>query len=162
MREDKEGWVLKNWCFPTVVLEKTVESPLDRKEIKPVNPKGNQPWIFIGRTDAEAEAPVLLATWCRVIGKNLDAVKDWGQEEKGLKEDEIVGWHHWLYGHEFDRTPGYSEGHKSLACCSPWGHKESDMTEGMNNNIMTSICRIFHSCIRYLSFFSVHDKCVFT
>ena len=106
------------------------------KEIKTVNPKGNQPWIFIGRTDAEAEAPVL---WPPVVknwltGKDPDAGKDWGQEEKGMTEDEMIGWHHWLNGHEFEQTPGDSEGQGSLVCCSPWGCKELDMTEGLNNN----------------------------
>ena len=104
--DHKEGWVLKNWCFWTVVLEKTLESPLDSKEIKWVNPKGTQSWIFIGRTDAEAEAPVLwppdAKSW--LIGKDLDAGKDWGQEEKGLTEDEMVEWH------EFKQTLGDSEG----------------------------------------------------
>ena len=98
----KERWALKNWCFWTVVLEKTLESPLDCQEIKPVSLKGNQPWIFIGRTDAEAEAPIL---WppdvkSQLTGKDPDAGKDWRQEEKGMTEDEIVGWHHWLNGHE--------------------------------------------------------------
>ena len=98
--DHKEGWVLKKWCFWIVVLEKTLESPLDCKEIQPVHPKGNQSWIFIGRTDAEAEAPILWPpdgkSW--LIGKDPDAGKDWGQEEKGATEDEMVGWHHWLSG----------------------------------------------------------------
>ena len=118
----------------TVVLEKTPESPLDSKEIKPVNPKGNQSWIFIGRNDALAEAPILwppdVKNW--LIEKDLDAGKDWSQEEKGSTEDEMVGWHHWLYGHEFEWAPGVGDGQGSLACCSPWDHKESDMTEQMN------------------------------
>ena len=101
--DHKEGWVPKNWCFWTVVLEKTLESPLDCKEIKPVNPKGNQPWVFIGRTDGEAEAPILwppdAKNW--LIWKDPDAGKDWRQEEKGMREDEMVVWHHWLNGHEF-------------------------------------------------------------
>ena len=117
-------------CFRTIVPEKTLENPLDSKEIEPVNPKGNQPWIFIGRTDAEAEAPILwpldVKSW--LIGKDSDAGKDWEQEEKGMTEDEMVGWHHQLNEHEFEQTPGDSEGQGSLACCSPWGHKESDMT----------------------------------
>ena len=126
--DHKEGWAPKNWCFQTVVLEKTLESSLDRKEIKPVNPKGNQPWIFIGRTDTEVEAPIL---WppdvkSQLIGKNPDAGKEWGQEEKGGWQDEMVGWHHWLNGHDFEQTPGDSEEQGSLACCSPWGHKKSD------------------------------------
>ena len=108
--DHKEVWAPKNWCFQIVVLEKTVESSLDGKEIKPINPKENEPWIFIGRT--EAEAPVLwspdVKNW--LIGKYSDAGKDWGQEEKGVTEDEMVGWHHWLNGHEFEQTLGDSEG----------------------------------------------------
>ena len=100
----KESWVPKNWCFCTVVLEKTLESPLDCKEIRPVNPKGNQSWRFIGRTDAEAEAPILWPPDVknRLIGKDLDAGKDWRWEEMGMTEDEMVGWHHWLDGHELE------------------------------------------------------------
>ena len=102
--DHKENWAPKNWCFWTVVLEKTLESPLDSKEIQPVHPKGNQSWIFIERTDAEAEAPVSqppdVKNW--LIGKDPDAGKDWGQEEKGMTEDEMVGWHHQLNGHEFE------------------------------------------------------------
>ena len=126
----KESWVPKNWCFQTVVLEKTLESPLDCKEIKPVNPKGNKPWIFNGSTDAKAEAPILwppdVKNW--LTGKDPDAGKDWGQEEKGETEDEMVGWHHQFNGHEFEQTPGDSEGYGGLACYSPWGCKELDMT----------------------------------
>ena len=125
----EEGWVLKNWCFWTVVLEKTLESPLDHK-IKPVNPEGNKPWIFIGRTDAEAEVPILwppdVKNW--LIGKDPDAGKDWRREEKGRTENGMVAWHHWLNGHEFEQTPGDSKGQVSLVCCSPWGNKELDMT----------------------------------
>ena len=100
----KESWALKNWYFWTVVLEKTLESPLDCKEIEPVDSKGNQPWIFIGRTDAEAEAPIFWPTDAKgqLNGKDPDAGKDWGQEEKGMTEDEMVGWHHRLNGHEFE------------------------------------------------------------
>ena len=131
----KESWVLKNWCFWTVVLGKTLKSPLDSKEIKPVNPKGNQPRIFIGRTDAKAEAPIL---WqpdvkSQLIGKDLDAGKYWRQVEKWSTEHEMVGWHHQLNGHEFEQTPGNGEGQGNLACCSPWGHKESGMTVQLNN-----------------------------
>ena len=101
--DHKEGWALKNWCFWTVVLEKTLESPLDCKEIQPVHPKGNQSWIFIGRTDAEAETPILWPldekNW--LIWKDFDAGRDWGQEQKGMTEDEMGGWHHWLDGHDF-------------------------------------------------------------
>ena len=127
--DHKEGWVLKKWCFRTVGLKKTLESPLDSK-IKPVTLKGNQPWIFTGRTDAEAEAPTLWPPDAKsqLIGKDPDAGKDWRQEEKGAAEDEMVGWHHWLNGHEFEQTPGDTEGQGSLACCSPWGHKQLDTT----------------------------------
>ena len=119
--DHKEGWVPKNRCFWILVLEKTLESPLDSKEITPVNPKGNQPWIFIGRTDAEA--PILWApdmkSW--LLGKGLDAGKDWRQEKKGTTEDEMVGWHHCYSGHDFEQTLGDSEGQGSLAGCHPWG-----------------------------------------
>ena len=130
----KESWVLKNWCFLTVVLEKTLESLLDSKKIQPVHPKGNQSWIFIGKTDAEAETPIVwppdMKNW--LIGKDPDAGKDWRQEEKGMTENEMVGWCHQLNGHEFEQAPGVDDGQGSLACCSPWGHKESDMTERLN------------------------------
>ena len=132
----KEGWLLKNWCFWTVVLEKILESLLDCKEIKPVNPKGNQSWIFIGRTDAEAETPILwppdAKSW--LIGKFSSAVKDWGHEETGTTEDEVVRWHHRLSGHEFEQSPGDTVGQRSLVCCGPWGCKQSDMTSKLNNN----------------------------
>ena len=110
----KEDWILKNRCFWFVVLEKTLESPLDSQVIKPVNPKGNQPWIFIGRTDAEAEAPILWppAVNSQLTEKDPDVGKDWGQNEKGTTENEMFGWHHWLNGHEFEQTPGDSEGQK--------------------------------------------------
>ena len=129
----EDSWVLKNWCFWTVVLEKTLESPLDCKEIQPVHPKGNQSWVFIGRTDVEAETPVLwppdAKSW--LIGKDPDAGKDWGQEEKGTTEDE-VGWHYRLNGHGFVWTPEVGDGQGGLACCGSWGHKEPDMTEQLN------------------------------
>ena len=128
--DHKECWASKNWCFWTVVLEKTLESPLDCKEIKPVNPNGNQPCIFIGRTDAEAEALILwppnAKNW--LTGKDPDAGKDWRQKEKGMAEDEMVGWHHWLNGYEFEHTLADSGGQRSLVCCSSWRHKELDMT----------------------------------
>jgi len=130
----KESWVPKNWCFWTVVLEKTLESPLDCKEIKPVSPKINKSCIFIGRTNAEAETPILwppdVKNW--LLGKDPDAGKDWGQEKKGTTEDEMVGWHNWLDRPEFEQTPGVGDGQGSLVCCSSWGHKESDMTEWLN------------------------------
>ena len=120
--------------FLNYALEKTLQSPLDSKEIKPVNPNGNQFWIFIGRIDAEAEAPMLWLpdgkNW--LFGKDPEAVKDWRQEEKGRTEDEMVGWHHWLNGHEFEQAPGVGDRQESLVCCSPWGHKESDNTEQLN------------------------------
>ena len=116
------------------MLEKTLESPLDCKEIKPVNPKGNQSWIFIGRKDVEAETPILWPPDAKngLIWKDPDAGKDWRQEEKGMTEDEMVGWHHRLNGHEFEQAPGVSEEQGSLVCCSPWDHKESDKTERLN------------------------------
>ena len=122
----KESWAPKNWCFWTVVLEKTLESPLDCKEIEPVHPKGRQSWIFIGRTDANTEASTLWPPdWKKwLIGKDPDAWKDWRQEEKGTTEDEMVGWHHWLNGHEFEQASGDGDGQGSLVCCSPWGSKE--------------------------------------
>ena len=132
---DRKGsWAPKNWCFWSVVLEETLEIPLDCKEIKPVNPKGNQSWIFIGRTDSEAEASILwppdVKNW--LLGKDLDAGKDWGQEEKEMSEDEMVGWHHRLHGHEFEQAPCIGDGQGSLVSYSPWGRKESDMTELLN------------------------------
>ena len=124
--DHKEGWVPKNWCFWTVVLEKTLESPLDSKEIKPVNLKGSQPWT--GRTNDDA--PILwlpdVKSW--LVGKDPDAGKDWRREEKRAAEDEMAGWYHQLNGHEFEQIPGGREGHRSLACCSPRGRKESDTT----------------------------------
>ena len=127
-------FVPKNWFFWTIVLEKTLEGPLDSKEIQPVNPKGNQPWILIGRTDAEAETPILwstdVMTW--LIGKDPDAGKDWRLEEKGTMENEMVVWHHHLNGHEFEQALGVGNGQGSLVCCSPWGHKVLDMTEQLN------------------------------
>ena len=127
-----EGRPGKNWCFWTVVLEKTLERPLDCKEIRPVNLKGNQSWIFTGRTDAEAPIfwPPDAENW--LIGKDTDARKDGRQEEKGVTEDEMIRWHHWLDGHEFEQAPGVGGGQGSLAGCSPWGHKELDTTEQLN------------------------------
>ena len=130
----KESWVPKNWCFWIVVLEKTLESPLDYKDIKQVNLKGNQSWIFIVGADAEAETLILwlpdAKNW--LFGKDPDAGKYWRQEEKGATEDETVGWHHWLDGHEFEPAQGVGDRQGSLACCSPWGGKESDTSERLN------------------------------
>ena len=130
----KESWVLKNWCFWTVMLEKTLESPLDCKEIQPVLSEGDQPLDYFGRNDAETETPVLWPPHAKswLIGKDPDAGEDWRQEEKGMTEDEMVGWHHWLDGHESEWTPGVGDGQGGLACCDSWGHKESDTTEWLN------------------------------
>ena len=126
----KESWAPKNWCFWTVVLRKTLESPLDSKEVKPVNPKRNQSWIFIGRIDTEAEAQIVWPpdskNWIR---KDPDAGKDWRQKEKGMAVDKMFGWHHWLDGHEFEQALGVGDGQGSLVCCIPWGRKELDTTE---------------------------------
>ena len=159
----KENWMPKNWCFQTLVLEKTLESPLDCEEIKPVNPKGNQCWMFIGSTDAEAEAPIL-ATWCeepthQLIRKAPDAGKDWGQQEKVTTEDEMVRWHHQLIGHEFEQTLGNSEGQGSLACCSPWGHKESEhnwtTTTKLKVRVNSHIVSVIHTSKIWPQFSSV-------
>ena len=132
----KKAWSLKNWCFKTVVLEKTLESPRDSKEIQPVHPKGNQSWIFIGRTDAKAETLILwppdVKSW--LIWKDPDAGKDWRQEKKWTTEDQMVGWHHQLNEHEFEQALGVGDGQGSLVCCSPWSHKESDTTYLLNSN----------------------------
>ena len=145
-KEVKEGSVFILWvlgCYQRflmrnyvsiIMLETTLESPLECKEIKQVNPKGNQSWIFIGRTDAETETPKLwppdTKNW--LIGKDPDAGEDWRWEEKGMTEDDMVGWHHWLNGHEFEWAPGVGDGQESLVCCSPWGHKELDTTQWLN------------------------------
>ena len=135
-----ESWTIKkadrrkNWCFWTVVLEKTLESPLDCKEIQPVHPKGDQSWMFIGRTDVEAETPVF---WppdvkSRLIWKDPDAGKDWRQEEKGMTEDEMVGQHHQLNRHEFEQALGVGDGQRGLTCCNSWGRRELDTTDRLN------------------------------
>ena len=149
----EESWVPKNCCFWTGVLEKTLESPLDCKEIQPVNPKGDQSWVFIGRMDIEAETPIFwppdVKSW--LIGKDRDAGRDWGQEETGTTEDEMVGWHHWLNGHGFGWTPGVGDRQGGLACCSSWGHKELDMTEWLNWTGLTELswmeCYFLVSCL---------------
>jgi len=149
----KESWALKNWYFWTVVLEKTLESPLDCKEIQPVHPKGNQSWMLIGRTDAEAATPILwpdVKSW--LIWKDPDAGKDWRQEEKGTTEDEMVGWHNQLNGHESESTLGVGDGQGGLACCSLWDPESwtwlSDWTKTMNNNQQSldnfSLAFMFH------------------
>ena len=130
----EESWVPRNWCFWTVVLEKTLESPLNCKEIEPVHPKGDQSWVFIGRIDVEAETPILwpldVKNW--LIWEDPDAGKDWRWKKKGMTEGEMVGWHHQFDGRETAWTPGVGDGQGGLACCSPWGHKESDMTWWLN------------------------------
>ena len=145
----EEFFLPKNFakeCFWTVVLEKTLESLLDCKEIQPVHPKGDQSWVFIGRTDVEAETPILwpphVKSW--LIGKYTDAGKDWGQEEKGTTEGEMAGWHHRLDGHGFGWTLGVGDGQGGLACCGSWGCKESDMTEWLNWTAHAIVC-MYHS-----------------
>ena len=138
------------------MLEKTLESPLDSKEIKPVNSKGNQSWIFIGGTDAENEAPLLWPPDAKkwLIGKDPEAGKDWRQEEKGRTEDHMVGWYHWLDGYEFEQALGVGDGQGGLACCSSWGHQELDMTERLNwlnwcaiiNRLLLSTRSTFTAC----------------
>ena len=127
----KEEWVLKNRCSWIVVLEKTLESPLDCKEMQQVHSEGDQPWDFFGRNVAKAESPVLwpshVKSW--LTGKDSDSGRDWGQEEKGMTEDEMAGCHHWLNGHESEWTPGVGDGQGGLVCCDSWGHKESNTTE---------------------------------
>ena len=130
----EESWALKNWCFWTMVLEKSLESPLNCKEIQPVHAKENQSWVIIERTDVENETPILwppdAKSW--LIWKDPDTRKDWRQEEKGTTEDEMFGWHHLLNGHEFESTLGISDGQGGLACCTPWGHKELSTIEQLN------------------------------
>ena len=151
----KEGWAPKNWFFWVVVLEKTLKSPLDCKELKPVNPKGNQPWIFIGRTDAEAEAPILRPPDAKsqLIGKDPDAEKDRGQEEKGVTEDKMVGQHHWLNRHESVQTLGNSEEKGSRECFSPWGlqkvrHDYMTKEQKISKNRM--LVRVAECCFHYI------------
>ena len=129
----EESWAPKSWCFWTVVLEKSLESPLDCKEIQQVHSKGDQSWVFFGRTDAKAETPVLWPLHAKswLIGKDSDAGRYWGQE-KGTTEDEMAGWHHWLDGSEFEWTLGVGDGQGGLACCNSWDRKELDMTEWLN------------------------------
>ena len=146
----KESWAPKNWCFWTMVLEKTLESPLDCKDIQPVHPKGDQSWVFIGRTDVEPETPILrppdVKNW--LIWKVPNAGKDWRCEEKGMTEDEMVGWHHWLNGHESEWTPGDGDDQGGLACCDSWGRRVGhDLATELNwtENILIHIQRnLYH------------------
>ena len=152
------SWTIKKaerWrCFWIVVLEKTLESPLDCKEIQPVHPKGDQSWVFIGRTDVEAETLILWPPGAKnwLTGEDPDAGKDWGQEKKGMTEDEMVGWHHQLNGHEFEWTLGVGDGQGGLACCSPWGCKESDTTEQLNwtDSCFIMLCWFLHNRVNQL------------
>ena len=131
----EKGWAPKKWCFWTVVLEKTLESPLDCKEIQPVHPEGDQPWDFFGRNNAKAENPVLWPPYVKswLIGKDSDAGRDWGQVEKGTTEDEMTEWHHWLDGRESQWTPGVGDGQGGLACCDSWGRRVGhDWTTELN------------------------------
>ena len=129
----EEGWAPKNWCFWTVMLEKTFESPLDCKETQPVHSEGDQPWDFFGRNDVKAETLVLWPPHAKswLTGKDSDAGRDWGKE-KGTTEDEMAGWHHELDGHESEWIPGVGDGQGGLACCDSWGRKELDTTEQLN------------------------------
>ena len=139
----EESWAPKNWCFWAVVLENTLESPLDCKEVQLVHPKDHQSWVFIGRNDAKAETPIPWPPHAKswLTGKDPDAGRDWGQEEKGTTEEEMAGWHHWLNGHEFGWTAGVGDGQGGLACCDSWGLKELDtewlnwLTEALKKNL---------------------------
>ena len=130
----KESWAPKNWCFWTVVLEKTLESPLGSKEVQPVHSEGDRSWVFFGKNDAKVETPIFLLPHAKswLIGKDSDAGRDWGQEEKGMTEDEMAGWHHQFNGREFEWTPGVGDGQGGLACCDSWGCKELNTTERLN------------------------------
>ena len=143
-----------------MVLEKTLESLLDCKEIQPVHSQGDQSWVFFGRTDAKVETLILwppdATSW--LIGKDSDAGRDWGQEEKGMTEDEMAGWHHRLDGHEFEWTPGVGDGQGGLACCNPWGHKESDMTEWLNRTDWTDIYVLTWDICFPLSDFTLYNR----
>ena len=148
----KKTWVPKNWWFWTVVLGKTLESPLDWKEIQPAHPKGDQSWMFIGRTDAEAENPIPWPpdgkSW--LIGKGPAAGRDWGQGEKETTEDEMVGWHHRLNGHEFGWALVVGDRQGGLACCSSWGRKEMDMTERLNWTELNFLKALPHLSLNFM------------
>ena len=163
-----ESWTVKNWCSWTAVLEKTLASPLDCKVIQSVTPNGNQSWMFTGRTDAEAPIlwPADAKSW--LIGKDPDTGKDWRQEEKGMIEDEMVGWHHWLDGYEFEQALEVGDGQGGLACYSPWGCKESDMTEQLNWTRYYKFheCTVWYifvyTCIHVTTTHSISRKLVLT
>ena len=142
----EESWALRNWCLGTVVLEKTLEIALDCKEIQPVHPKGDQSWVFIGRNDAKAETPIL---WppdakCWLIGKDSDAGKDCRQEEKGMTEDEMAGWHHRLDGQEFVWTPRVGDGQGGLACCNSWGRSRTQLNDWTELIWILYLCEMMH------------------
>ena len=143
----EEGWVPKNWCFWTAVLEKTLESPLDYKVIQQVHSEGDQPWDFFGRKEAKAETSVLWPPHAKswLIGKDSDARRDWGQKEKGTTEDAMAGWHHGLDGRESEWTPGVGDGQGGLACCNSWGRKESDTTKWLNWNLYLGFDNMYAS-----------------
>ena len=152
----EESWSLKNWCFWTVVLEKTPENPLDCKEIQPVHSKGDQSWVFFGRTDAKTETPILwpphVKSW--LIGKDSNVGRDWRQEEKGMKEDEMAGWHHQLHGREFGWTPRVGARQGGLACCNSWGRQESDTTERLNwAELISDVEHLSYECWHLCVFF---------
>ena len=153
----EESWAPKNWYFWTVVL-KTLESPLDSKEIQPVHPKGDQSWVFIGRTDVEAETPILWPPHAKswLIEKDPDAGMDWGQEEKGKTEDEMAGWHHRLDAHEYEWSPGVGDGQGGLACCNSWGRKELDTTVTELNTL-----KVHPYCYRWQHFILFYGWVVF-
>ena len=160
--DHKESWAEKNWCFPTVVLEKALESPLDCKEIQSVHPKGNQSWIFIGRTDGEAGAPILWPSDSKnwLIRKDLDAGGNWRQEENWMTEDVMVGCHCQLNGHEFEHASGVGDTQGCLVCYSPWGHKELDLTEWLNYiSIYSSVYISIHLIIYYLIIYHLSNVC---
>ena len=151
--DHKQSWALKNWCFWTVVLLKTLESPLDYKEIQPVHSE-DEPWDFFGRNDAKAETPVLRPPHvkCWLIGKDSDAGRDWGQDEKGMTENEMAWWHHWLDGRESEWTPRVGDGQGGLVCCDSWGCKESDTTERLNWTELIDGFKIFTHENYYVKF----------
>ena len=160
--DHKEGWMPRNWCFWIMVPERTLQSPLDSKEIQTVNPQGSQPWISIGRTNAEAKATILWPPdanrW--LTGRDPEAGKEWRQEKGVSTEDEMVGWHYWFNGHEFKQAPGDSEGQGSLACCSPCSWKELDTTQWLNNRSKVDdmgqnpFWGLYHSLTKFCLFIS--------
>ena len=164
----EESWALTNWCFWTVVLEKTLENPLDFQEIQPVHSKGDQSCMFIERTDAKAETLIRWLPHAKswLIGKDPDVGRDWGQEEEVTTEDEVAGWHHWLYGLEFGWTPGVGDGQGGLACCNSWGSKESDTTEGLNwteelySSIWLHSLFFLYSVVLYFAFLYIQNHII--